>query len=91
MTDFIKYENTEYGEGIMLEEYNGTLSLVAAQEGKDGKVYMRWCYPQKDKKPIAKSIPWKIKLGNRDEALNIIGQLLDILNTEKVDDGEIPF
>ena len=93
--DYFGYENSEYNDGIGLEEYNGTYSLVSSRMGNDGKVYMRWCYPQgagKGAGPIARAIPWKIRLGSRDEAIKMINRISAALNGGQVADGDdIPF
>jgi len=68
---FIKDEDSAYGEGILVDEYNNNWSLVSARKGKDGTVYMQWAYPQKrdgSKGPIDKSVPWKIKIGDSKAA-----------------------
>ena len=65
MDDFKEYPDSQYGEGVILDEYNGTFSLVLGNKGKDDKVYKKWGYPQgKDRGPIDKSLPWKIPLGD---------------------------
>ncbi len=89
--EFIKYKDSQYGEGIQLEEYQGTLNLVAAQMGKDGVVYSKWCYPQgigKGAGPIEKALPWKIKLGSKKEAVSILTSLIHLIAPEDVNLGE---
>ena len=89
--EFIKYKDSQYGEGIQLEEYQGKLNLVAAQKGKDGVVYSKWVYPQgigKGAGPIEKALPLKIKLGNKEEAVDILKKLLGLIAPEDVDLGE---
>ena len=71
---FYEYEGTTYGDGILLDEYKNEFSLVAAKR-KDGKTFMEWVYPQKrdgSRAPQEKSLPWKIKLGPRDEAIKVL-------------------
>lgn len=70
----------QYSQGIVLDEYNGKLSLCSANEGKDGKIYLQWCYPQRDKKPLPKSLPWKITLGDISQAVGILETYLAVLN-----------
>ena len=75
---FFEYEDSKYGEGIMVEEYNDRISLVLAQQGKgDGTVYKKWCYPQgKDRAPLEKAIPWKIYLGpDRKKAVEMLRKI----------------
>jgi len=58
------------GSGIVLQEYNGKFELVAAAKSRktDGTLWLKWCYPQRDRKPSEKAIPWKLELGNATEA-----------------------
>ena len=43
---FMPFPNDQYGKGITLQEYNGSFYLISSHEGKDGKVYADWCFPQ---------------------------------------------
>ena len=88
---FYKIESSQYGEGILLEKYGENFGIYAAQESKDpdGTVYKKWAFPQnKDKKPIDKSIPMGVKLGNQNEAIETLKYFLEQLN---VPEEEIPF
>lgn len=96
---FFKDESSDYREGVMLEEYNGILSLVAAQSSQtgEGTVYKKWGFPQdKEKQPISKAIPWKVRLGPPRQAVKMLEYFLGQLKKEPVertqsqDDG-IPF
>ena len=71
---FYAAEGSQYGEGIMLNEYNGSFSLVSARK-KEEKIYMEWCYPQKrdgSRQPMEKSLPWKITLGDKEAAIQAL-------------------
>lgn len=71
---FYEYESSQYGDGILLNEYRTEFSLVAAKR-KEGEIFMEWVFPQKrdgSKEPIGKSLPWKIKLGPREEAVKVL-------------------
>ena len=95
----------KYGEVIILNEYNGELSLVSGRREKDGdRVFMEWCFPQdKDRKPRDKSVPWKIKIGDQQTAMEFIGWLAgefglrleqgggQSVPTPEPDDSQIPF
>ena len=76
---FYEYQtDNTYGDGILLDEFRNEFSLVAAKR-KDGKTYMEWVFPQKrdgSKQPLDKSLPWKIKLGPRDEPIKVLGFFL---------------
>ena len=78
---FYEYDSTTYGDGILLNEYRNEFSLVAAKS-KDGEIYMEWVFPQKrdgSKEPITKSLPWKIKLGPKTEAIKVLKFFLEKL------------
>ena len=73
--------NNAYGDGILLDEFRSEFSLVAAKR-KDGNTYMEWVFPQKrdgSKQPLDKSLPWKIRLGPRDEAIKALRFFLEQL------------
>jgi len=89
---FIEYPNNQYHEGIEIDEYNGTISLVKANRADDGKVWKKWCYPQgrgKGAGPIEKSLPWKIELGSRQQAVELLQKLLQAISGGMYDD-QIP-
>lgn len=90
----------EYDEVLLLDKYNDEYGIVLAQESRDGSVYKRWCYPQrrdrqkKDNVPAEKAIPWRVRLGDRKQALTILKGMVAALeghadNLAKKDD--IPF
>jgi len=82
---FWKNEGSEYGEGLLLDEYHGKYSLVSAREAQTGEVYMQWCYPQgPDRKPREKSVPWKVNFGKKQAMIDALKYFLSILE----DDGE---
>ena len=89
---FYKYPSNPYDDGILLNEYRNEFSLVAAKR-KAGKTYMEWVFPQKrdgSKKPIDKSVPWKIKLGSKPEAIAVLKFFLDKLEGGTPPSDEIP-
>jgi len=89
---FYEYKSSQYGDGIVLDEYRNEFSLVAAKR-KDGKTYMEWIFPQKrdgSKEPIDKSLPWKIKLGPKDEAIKVLKFFLEKLEGEESSSDDMP-
>ena len=79
--------DSRYASGIQLDEYNGKYSLVDAYMGQDKagdeKVWQKWGFRQtKEKKAADKSMPWRIDLGTREEAIDILRQLLVMLGDE---------
>lgn len=81
---FYEYESSQYGDCILLNEYRGEFSLVAAKR-KDDEIFMEWVFPQKrdgSKEPIDKSLPWKIKLGPKAEAIKVLKFFLEKLESD---------
>ena len=93
---FLKDPESNYNEGIMLEEYNGVFSLVSAQKSmkSEGTVYKKWAFPVgKDKKPIDKMFPIGVRMGSKMQAVATLKYFLEQLtnSTEPQDDDEAPF
>jgi len=89
---FYEYDSSTYGDGILLNEYRSEFSLVAAKS-KDGQIYMEWVFPQKrdgSKEPINKSLPWKIKLGPKSEAIKVLKFFLEKLEGDASLSDDIP-
>ena len=80
----------KYKEGFAIDEYQGEYFMVRAQVGKDGKLYARWMRPMLGKDKVSeKSIPWKISLGNKQQAIQRLEQL--IMHIEgRTTPGELP-
>ena len=102
MDNFKEYDNDQYNQGIELDEFRGEISLVSARRGEDGRIFKEWVAPIRNKKPIEKHLPWKIKLGNSpEEAIETLRYFIALLgggtsapeySGPPVDDGgEIPF
>lgn len=68
-----------------------TLCICSARGGKDGKIYMRWCFPQnKDRKPSEKGLPWKVDLGSRERAIKILEAFVKVLKGEAKSERQQP-
>ena len=79
----------QYHSGHCLDQYNDEISICAAQQGKDGKVYLKWIYPQtKDKKPSEKTLPWKVNFGSVSQAIEALESYLNVLKTMRDGQGE---
>ncbi len=97
MENFLAYQNDQYGNGVELDEYNGEYSLVSAKQTEGGRVFKKWCFPEYKKKPIDKSVPWKIPLGNSPaEAIETLKYFIGLLEDSggysgTEDDEDIPF
>ena len=90
---FYEYKSSQYGDGVLLNEYRNEFSLVAAKR-KDGQVFMEWVFPQKrdgSKEPIEKSLPWKIKLGPRAEAIKALKFFIEKLEGGTSSSGDTPY
>ena len=89
-----EYPDSKYGEGIIIDEYNGEFSLIVGNRGDNETLYEQWVYPQKrdGKGPIDKSLPWKTKLGKGKEvARETLKALIEMLGPDDVDSDDIPF
>lgn len=88
---FYEYKDGRFGDGITLDYYNGEYALVSAKKGQDNKIYMQWCYPQKrgEKGPLEKSLPWKIKLGDKEEAIKALNFFLKKLGGDTSSGNDI--
>ena len=79
MADFeiqIDLPGSSFNECILVELYKDQYSLVLAVKGqKGGTVFKKWCFPEFKKEPGKKAVPWKLPLGNRDDAVKVIKAL----------------
>jgi len=68
-------------EVLILNEYNGTLSIISGYEGSDGNNYFNMVFPRdnKTKEPRERAIPQKVKLGDLGQAYSIITQFQEHL------------
>ena len=68
---FLEDEDSEWGDGILINEYKGKWSALKARKDKQEKVWYDSCFPMKrdgSKKPMEKHIPMGIPLGRSKEA-----------------------
>ena len=64
---FVANENSKYGDGIVINLYDGKYSLIPAKK-KGDEIYLEWCFPQgPDRKPKGTSVPWKVVIGESEE------------------------
>ena len=93
---YMEIPGSKYNDIVILEEYRGDYALVKGFLGKDGNPVMSWCYPQKDKLPGKKSLPWKVPLGkNLADAIKALEYFIQELGGRDApggpDDSQIPF
>jgi len=98
MGEFIK-TNEKYGTGFEVNEHNGKISLIAAREADNGKVYQKWgdIDTGKDKKT---RLPVAVELGEPEEAIQVLQEAIDLIRETYIgapssqpsdDEGDIPF
>jgi len=76
---FFKRESSEFGEGILFQEYKDNFYLIAA--GRGHAIWKKYCFPQKkDKNPTEVAIPMGVNLGDRYEAIEMLEKFLKVLN-----------
>ena len=74
---FYELPESEYGDGVFLEEYKNQIQLIAGNTGRDGTNYKKWAFPQnKDRKPTEKAIPVSVNLGSRYMAIDILKKMV---------------
>ena len=81
----IPIPNNEYGDAIIVNKYNDTYSLVAGFiSKKEGATpVMKWCFPQgPDRAPKDKAVPWKITIGNKDDAVEVVTAIAKAFGVE---------
>ena len=84
--------NEQYKRGCTLSEYNETYSIASANESKDGKKYLEWCYPKQAEGPGEKMIPNQVRLGDIDQAKKILRHYLNLLEGgEAGENPNVPF
>lgn len=73
LEQFMGYPNDEYHQGITLQEWGGSYWLISSRKLDDGRVMHEWVHPSRDRKPIEKALPWKIKIGDsKEEAMETL-------------------
>jgi hypothetical protein len=90
--------------GMELSEYNGTYSLTALYEGKNGQMYQKWGKEKIGKGADGESKyadtdrPFKIVLGDRHRSIDVLRMLLAELaapipvdDRPPLSDDSIPF
>lgn len=85
--------NSEYNQGCSLSEYNGIYSITSANVGKDGNTYKQWVFPQvKKDTPGEKALPWQVRLGDLNQAKEILKRYLSLLGGGEGGSSEdVPF
>ena len=72
----------QYHNGVCINEYQGEFEICRANK-KDGTVYIKWGFPQVGKdKPADKAIPWKVVLGSKSQAIEMLETFVSILKSE---------
>ena len=77
----------KWGNGIVFQEYNGKFELVRANKSQksEGTLYLKWGFPQgKNQAPAEKAIPWKIELGNAEDAVKALQFFLRQLTGDQI-------
>jgi len=88
-TFFCTYDKNGTRSGIAIEEYKGSYGIAACYETKTGELKSRWCYPEKDRKPVEKPVPMKMNLGDDKPAAaewlqTVAGMLTDSIGGDDI-------
>ena len=81
--------NEKFQSGYLVDEYQGKYSLINAYIGKDGEVKKKWVYTIKND-AADKMLPWKLELGNKEEAMEVLRGLARLMNAEPDGPEELP-
>ena len=70
---------------VILNEYNGQISIISGYEGSDGKNYFNMVFPRDNRTKEArdKAIPQKVTLGDKDAAVRMLRQFIQALQPAK--------
>ena len=84
--------NSDYKRGCALSEYNSVFSIAGANEGKEEKKYLEWCYPKTKDGAGEKMIPNQVRLGDIEQAKKILRHYLNLLEGgEAGENPDVPF
>jgi hypothetical protein len=95
MEDFV-IRIGDRNEVLILNEYNGRISIISGYEGSDGKHYFNMVFPRdgKTKEPRPTAIPQKVTLGDSMQAYKILSQFATALSKKaaysKPNNDQIP-
>jgi len=74
----------KYGYGLCVEKYKNEFSIGYARKSDKGEIWKVWCFPvAKDRKPHPKMLPWKLKLGFKEQAIQYLEKLIYIIGGMK--------
>lgn len=79
MNDNYICTDQKYNRGVMLNEFNGEWSVVAAYEKKDGSIGVEFGEKKVGKDNRVVNLPLAGKLGNRKQAADILRTMLAML------------
>jgi hypothetical protein len=79
----IDIEGSNYNEVIIVNKRGDNYQLILGRRPKnaEGTVMWQMCYPQFDKKPRDKAVPWCFTLGNWSQARKVIRELKNAFGT----------
>lgn len=75
----------KYGEGFVVSEFKGKVSLIAAREDQAGKIWQRWGEIEIGKNKTAK-LPVSVPLGEPSEAIKVLQAAINAIRA-KLHDG----
>jgi len=88
---------TDYGDGVLLDEYKDTYGLVATRKGDSDVSYVQWCFLSEWKngegKPSGMKRPISVRLGDKATAIATLQRLLTELGgvVAVTPEDDIPF
>jgi len=77
---------TDYGDGVMIDEYNGQIGLIATRKGNNDVNYKVWVFESKwnngKPEPAEKKRPMAVRLGTKAKAIETLKRIIAELGRE---------
>jgi hypothetical protein len=88
--------NIDKFTALHLDEYKGVFSIVEGFVGKEGEFKNRWIKEEMGKDKVEKNMPKRVKLGNKQAAVEVARWILAYLDPgqdqrQDIKDEDVPF
>jgi hypothetical protein len=75
---------------LHLDEYKGVFSIIEGYVGKEGDFKNRWIKEEMGKEKVEKNMPKRVKLGNKQAAVEVARWILAYLDPGQDQRQDIP-
>ena len=86
----IDIEGSQYNEVVIVNKRGDNYQLILGRRPKtvEGTVHWQMCYPQFDKKPRDKAVPWCFTMGNMSQSRKLIKDIAAAFGLQVVSPGK---